>query len=168
MFDLSALANSVFQSIAGTPEEKAHAQEQLRPVLERRFEPCLELWKDLWQFAEDAREGIQNGRVDDKVERLGQRVQEFLHENGALVSYPGLRALIQFRDTLREFKAGEDELIHRGRVLRLFEQIFPFDEKNKKGEVTGTSPGLLLLLRDELGSNASAVSSVATGFARKR
>jgi len=45
---LEDIAKSLIGLVAESPQEKDRAQEQLKPVLDGRFTPCLELWRELW------------------------------------------------------------------------------------------------------------------------
>jgi hypothetical protein len=156
------VAKSVFELFAGgSAQDKDRAQEQLKPVLERRLQPCLELWQEVWQFADN---GLQKGQAnqaqaDDDIRRLSQRVDSFLHDYGALISVPCLVALSRFQNSLRDIDPDSDEFTRQVKVRELHKQLFPSPEKDAKGKVVGQNPGLLMLLRDDIGSNARAASS---------
>jgi len=142
------LEKAIIESLTGDPQVRDRAQEQLKPVLDRRFQPCLELWKDLWQFADNAPKSILDipANYGVVVSQLLQKVDSFLHENGALISYPTLVALSKFQKSLQKFDPSVST-----QVVELLKQVYPSSEKDH---------GLLLLLRDEIGSNAKAASSI--------
>ena len=158
MFVFDALAKSVFEQIVGSPQDKERAQEQLAPVLERRLEPCLELWKDLWQFGDDVQQRQKRKEAflaDDDLRRLLTRVDAFMLECGALISPACLVSLAKFQVGLRAIDLREDELLVGAKVRELFKQLFPWSEKDGNGKLV-QNPGLLMLLRDEIGSNTRA------------
>jgi hypothetical protein len=163
-------------------KDKPLAQEQLQPVLQRRFEPCLELWKALWNWADDtmkaeAAADVQeaaspeemlaksaSGYYDqDAFDRLSQTVDRFLVDNGALVSLRCLGALWELRKALRKPILPSDDESHnlskRVKVREVMGLLFPSTKKDWKGSEEAKEPGLLLLLRDELGSNAVSAAS---------
>jgi hypothetical protein len=164
------VAKSVFELFTGSEKDRDHTQEQLKPVLERRFEPCVKLWQDLWHLADNAQKGFQiagatqaaiDARAYDEIRALSERVDSFMQEYGVLVSVPFFLALVKLQKSLRDFDPNADEIVRRGKVSDLLTQLFPSTEKDKKGNVVGQKPGLLMLLRDEIGSNAKAgVSSL--------
>lgn len=159
MFD--SLAKSLFEQIVGSPQDADRAQEQLKPVLERRLQPCLELWKDLWQFGDDLQQRQKRNETlltDDDIRRLMRRVDSFMHECGALISYPCLAPLAKFQAGLRGINLGEDEILLGAKARELYKQLLPWSEKDGTGKVV-QNPGLLMLLRDEIGSNTRAASS---------
>lgn len=159
MFD--SLAKSMFEQIVGSPQDKDRAQEQLKPVLERRLQPCLELWKDLWPLAADLQKRQKRGEsllTDDDIHRLCQRVDSFMHECGALISVTFFAALAKFQVALRDMDPDDDETLRKAKVVKLCNQLFPSRERDDEGEVV-QNPGLFMLLRDEIGSNARAASS---------
>ncbi|HET8609506.1 MAG TPA: hypothetical protein VFM11_07180 [Burkholderiales bacterium] len=148
---LDYLTKSVFELFAGTQEDRDHAQEQLKPVLERRFQPCLELWPHLWEF------GVSPDANDKQIADLSNKIGAFLKESGALVSFSCLRALVEFQAALKAIEPGDD-LAHDVKVSACKKLLVPSTEKDNKGNAV-TRPGLLLLLRDEVGSNARSASS---------
>lgn len=115
----------------------------------------------MWQFADDLQKRQKRKEsllTDDDIRRLSQRVDSFMHEYGALISVPCLAALGQFQVGLRGMDPDDEEIVRGVRVRELYKQLFPSSEKDDKGKVV-QNPGLLMLLRDEIGSNARAASS---------
>jgi len=146
------LAKSVLEAFTGSQADKDRVQEQLQPILEERFKPCQNLWPHLWSF-------IENPDPSDKdIEALGKVVSDFIRVSGALVSLPFLQALLQLQVELQDIKVGEDlaRSLKIGMVKK--KHLLPSAEKDAKGNEVGR-PGLLLLLRDEIGSNARSASS---------
>lgn len=154
------VAKTVFELFTGTAEDKERAQEQLKPVLERRFEPCRELWKIIWQFADNMQKKKEGFPNDEEICQLSENVDSFVHDYGVLISSPCLVALLQFQISLREIVPCEEDLMRSGNLRSIYMQITPSPAKDEKGKVVGRNPGLLMLLRDEIGSNARAAFSV--------
>ena len=155
---LHEITKSVIDLIVESPEEKDRVQEQLKTVLDGRFNPCIELWRELWQFgyAEDLKKG-EDGSSNDDTTQLSKTVDEFMHQWGALISIEFLAALSRFQKDLREVRNNGDELYKLAAKGHLKKQLVPWSEKvDGKGV---NHPGLLLLLRDQLGSNSRAASS---------
>jgi hypothetical protein len=65
--------------------------------------------------------------------------------------------LVEFQAALKAIGPGAD-LAHDVKVSACKKLLVPSTEKDDKGN-TVTRPGLLLLLRDEVGSNARSASS---------
>jgi hypothetical protein len=153
---LREITKSVIDLIVVSPEEKDRVQEQLKTVLDGRFNPCIELWRELWQFgyAEDLKG--EDGSSNDDTTRLSKTVDEFMHQWGALISIECLAALSRFQEDLREVRDTKDELYKSVALGHLKKQLVPWSEKVDGNGVN--HPGLLLLLRDQLGSNSRAAS----------
>lgn len=144
---------------SNSAKDKTLAQEQLRPALERRFEPCLELWRNVWKWVDDFKRSASKGEdivafaTDEKFAELAAVVDPAITAIGGLVSFECLQSLERLQKELRS--AVKDDL-HRqvkfGTVIRL---IYPSGKKvDERADVA-----LLLLLRDEIGSNIRSASS---------
>lgn len=150
MFD--QLAKSVFEAVAGSQADKDRVQEQLKPVLEQRFKPCLELWPRLWTFVENAEPGDKD--IDDVSKAIG----DFLRDQGALLSIAFFDALFELRTSLRDAKTGDD-LARSVKVDAIKSRNLLPSTFTDAGGNKVPRPGVLLLLRDEIGSNARSASS---------
>ncbi|HEY0765566.1 MAG TPA: hypothetical protein VGD61_24520 [Pyrinomonadaceae bacterium] len=149
------ISKSILDLITPGPQEKDRAQEQIQPVLDRRFDPCIELWRQLWQFGDT--DDLEGESSADDIANLRKTVDEFMHQWGALISVECLVALSRFQQELRKLHNTEDESDKMVRLNHLKRLLFP-------GSVTVNGKqvehmGLLLLLRDQLGSNLRAASS---------
>lgn len=150
------LAKIVGDLLKEDPKEKDRTQEQLKRVLDERFTPSLELWRDLWQFGDK----YSTSDPDTKaIDQLSQKVDSFVHKCGGLVSLECLVDLERFRQTLREIATSEasmnPDLLKDSSIRALKAQLLPWTTKDGQ-----PLPGLLLRLRDQLGSNSRALSSV--------
>ena len=150
MFD--QLAKSVLEVFTGTQADKDRAQEQLKPVLEQRFRPCLDLWPHLWAFLESAEPN------EPDVDALLGVVNDFLRQHGAVLSVPFFDALLELRSALGEAKTG-DELVRSVMIGAVKSRhLMPSTRKDAKGNEVAR-PGVVLLLRDEIEANARSASS---------
>lgn len=162
-------------------KDKPLAQSQLQPVLERRLEPCIELWKVLWKWMDHNSKAEQafNNRLlqaNTEIEEMGRSsfydeiefeplsdaVEKFLIDYGAVVSYRCLAAMTILQNTLRMPVETRDEYglnEKKHKVIAVMNLLVPSTSKDWKGNKETKEPGILLLLRDEIGSNALSAAS---------
>lgn len=132
-----------------TPEDKDRVQQQLQPLLLRRTEPCIELWKQLWPFA--------NGALPDLPALLAE-VNGFLQNHALVISAQLLVALVGLKDELESLISINNPSMLSVICQPMRNHLFPYTDKDAKGKDT-RHPGLLMLLRDELGSNSRSAAS---------
>ena len=134
------------------PQAKDRGQVQIDRILERRFEPCIALWGALWDFSQDA----QAGRIEIKdVQVLSDTLNLFLRTNGILVSFSCLKSLLQLQSSIADLIKHSDDPLNIF-LRNVYDNLLP----TQKTANTEASPGLLMLLRDQVGANFSAASAL--------
>lgn len=141
MFD--KLTDFLISQVAGDPQTRDRGQVQLDRAIEKRFDPCVALWQQLWAFQEKVTQG-KAAAAD--VQALLQQVNGFLANTGALVSPRCLIDLVAFRDELVALSTSPNFDL---RITGSTTLLLPGKDK----------PGLLLRVRDEIGSNLPSASS---------
>jgi hypothetical protein len=139
---------------SGAAQDKEIAQRQLEPILELRLQPCLELWKVLWKAADElTRLGadpavLASAATDQFFQSLAAVVDQALVDVGGLVSWDCFRALLQLQTALRA--DASNEVYRRHKAKEVMEALVGRKD----------APGLLVLLRDQIGSNSRSATSV--------
>lgn len=147
------IAKMTIDAVMGDPQDKDRAQSQLDRVIDRRFNPCIEFWEILWDFAEKVN---SNSVESNSLENLSESTSSFIKSNGALVSLPLLQALFEFKSALDELPLNPPaDFLQKIRINKIFNHLLPQSDSESGKE----NPGLLLLLRDQIGSNTNSASA---------
>lgn len=141
-------------AIKRDPQEKDRAQAQLERILEQRFHYCVALWEDLWLFMTKA---DQKEAAREDLQALHDRLDKFLESAGILVSLDCFKALVELRSELADVIAIRDDLVIPPGTAKAVKRLVPHTVE-KRGKPIDM-PGLLMLLREQVGSNLDSVSS---------
>jgi hypothetical protein len=155
--------NNVIALFKPDPQQQDRAQAQLAAALDHRFAPCLELWQECWRFAETVNSHRTNydtapAPIDSAALHLRDYMGNLLATHGAVLSTPLLLAVDAYRGVLRDFTlaATSDRALL---VPGLLGNLYPKQLNDPKRKAPGTAPGILFLVRDDVGSNTRAASS---------
>ena len=139
-------------ALKGDPKAEDRAQLQIDRILERRFEPCMALWEILWDFAQKT----EARSVDLKdVKELSESLNSFTRTNGILVSFSCLKSLLQLQSNIAKLLNNSAENFSLF-LPDVYQVLVPV---SKKGQ-NEAAPGLLMLMRDQVGSNFNSASAM--------
>jgi hypothetical protein len=136
----------------GDPKADDRAQLQLDRILERRFEPCMALWEILWDFSRKAE--ARSVELKD-VQDLSEALNLFVRTNGILVSFACLKSLLQLQSNIARLLNSSAENFSVF-LPEVYQVLVPVSQKGNNE----AAPGLLMLMRDQVGSNFKSASAM--------
>ena len=141
-------------------KDKQLVQSQLVTLVEHRRESCARLWGSLWRWLDDIGhlegESQKEALLKDKLNELHATITQTAPEIGALVSSDTFLCLAALQIALNRKRVSVDDVADCAREVRA--ALLP-DNPDSGGRGKW---GLLMLLRDEIGSNALAASALLT------